>query len=81
MIESVTSPLLPSEKPVGGDFDWGRIKHGPVLREGPVVVVDLKALGMNSSNVLERIPGIENRWVDFLLGFRSNRRHFGAIRL
>ena len=81
MIESVPSPLLPSEKPVVGDFDWGRIKRGPVLREGLVVVVNLKSLGTNSSDVLKRIPGVENRRVNLSLGFRVSRRRFGAVRL
>ena len=78
LIESVPTPLLPSEKPGVGDCDWGRIKRGPVLGEGLVVVVDLKALGANSSDILERIPGVENRRDEFSLGFRVNRRRFGA---
>ena len=60
LIESVPSPLLPSEKPVGGDFDWGRIKRGPVLGEGLIVVVYLEALGTNLGDVLESIRRIEN---------------------
>jgi hypothetical protein len=67
------------EKPVSRDFDWGRIKRGPVLGEGLVVVVDLEALSANSSDVLERIHRVENRWVDFLLFERVNRHRFVAV--
>jgi hypothetical protein len=69
------------EKPVGGDFDWGRIERGPVLGEGLVVVVDLEALSANSSDVLKRIHCVENGWVVFLLGKGVNRHCFGAARL
>jgi hypothetical protein len=81
LVESIPTPLLPLEKPIGGDLDRGRIKRRPFLREGLVVIIDLKALGTNSSNVLERIPCIENRRVNFPLLGGVDWRRFGAIRL
>ena len=81
LVESVPTPLLPLEKPIGGDLGRGRIKRRPVLREGLVVIVDLEAFGTNSSDVLERIPRVENRRVNFPLLGGVDRRRFGAVRL